>query len=81
LIDYAIEKTTEKRGSSFTFVFISSGAAEISFAGRNKSRLAKDGARLARIDRTTNFGSPVSQQITGEKLALGGFSAAVVTLP
>jgi len=39
------------------------------------------GANVTRIDQTTNFNQPVTEKVTDEKLALGGFAVAVVTLP
>ena len=39
------------------------------------------GANITKIDQTTNFNQPVTEKIADEKLALGGFAVAVVTLP
>jgi len=39
------------------------------------------GANITRIDQTTNYNAPVTEKVTDEKLALGGFAVAVVTLP
>ncbi len=40
-----------------------------------------NGAEVTRVDQTTNFSQPATEKISGEKLALGGFAVAIITLP
>jgi len=47
---------------------------EVTFSGIN-------GAEVTRVDQTTNFNQPATEKISGEKLALGGFAVAIITLP